>query len=264
MKTRPTQAAPDPHRPELSRTIRIGAVRPAFQPIVDLTTGVVVGVEALCRPAPGSAFRDASELFAAAERLRMLWPLEAVARRASLDAAGALSPDARLFMNCSPQVVSDPRFIPAIDEAIESSAGLTRGRLVLEITERSDHRITRALARRAEELKGAGLEIAIDDVGAGMSGLSRIMALRPHWLKLDMDLIRGIHLDRFRQNLVRAIGQFAARSGIRLVAEGIELEEELETIAGLGVRYAQGYYLCRPVERPEDLARAVGSHAMPA
>jgi len=262
MKTRLRKTALDPQRLELHRTIELASVRPAFQPIVDVSTGIPVGMEALCRPVPGAAFKNDSELFAAAERLRMLWPLEQMARRATVGAAGALGPEARLFLNCSPQVVSDPRFLPSIDEVIASSECLTRGRLVLEITERSDHRIAGALARRAEELKAAGLEIAIDDVGAGMSGLSRIMALRPHWLKLDMDLIRDIHRDRFRQNLVRAICQFTTRSGIRLIAEGIEVEEELEAIRGLGVRYAQGFYLCQPLERGEDIARAIGARAM--
>jgi EAL domain-containing protein (putative c-di-GMP-specific phosphodiesterase class I) len=215
------------------------------------------GIEALCRPVRSDTFISAGELFMAAERLRMLWPLELLARRAAISLAGAWNRNARLFINCSPQVVSDPRFVGAMDVLLCSSRTLERERIVLEITERSDHRITPALARRVDELKTLGFEIALDDVGAGASGLNRIMDLRPHWLKLDMALVRSIHADPYRRNLIRAIVAFTADCDIKLVAEGVEQEAELEVIRSIGVQYAQGYHLSRPFDRIEEVPQIV-------
>lgn len=256
MKTRRLRM-PDPQRRELKRILREGGLGAAFQPIVDLSTGRPAGIEALCRPVSTGLFTCAGDLFQAAERLRMLWPLELEARRSAIATLGRWSHDARLFMNCSPQVVSDLRFVCALDLAISACEGLHRDRLVIEITERADHRITPALRRRVCELKALGFGIAIDDVGAGMSGLNRIMELRPHWLKLDMALVRRIDADPYRRKLVRAIATFASDCQIKLVAEGIESEAELETIREVGVDYAQGFHLARPLDCIADVPAVI-------
>lgn len=250
--TRPI-GSPDPQRLELKQAIDDRAVRMAFQPIVDLATGAAAGLEALCRPGTSTGFDSPHDLFCAAERLRMLWPLECVTRGAAFEAAGAWPFEARLFLNCSPLVVSDPRFAGAISAGVDACKGLTPARVVLEITERSDHRHSPGLIKGVARLKEMGFHIAIDDVGAGMSGLNRIMELRPHWLKLDRGLISGIDRDRYRRSLVGAISLFTADSGIRLVAEGVEREAELDAVASLGVGHAQGYYLSRPVDRLDEV-----------
>jgi EAL domain-containing protein (putative c-di-GMP-specific phosphodiesterase class I) len=248
------QPHPDPHRVELKRMIRMRAIRMAFQPIFDLDLGRAAGLEALCRPI-GAVFASTAELFMAAERLRMLWPLEHVARASAMSTAGSWSGDDRLFLNCSPQVVCDPRFAQAIEHGVATCPGLRRARVVLEITERSDPRTRPSLARRVSELKALGFEIAIDDVGAGMSGLNRMMDLRPHWLKLDRELVRHIEMDPYRQSLVRALARFTADNAIRLVGEGVEREAELATLASLGVRFAQGFHLGRPSDCLDQVAR---------
>lgn len=244
--------SPDPQRLELKRAIDAKALRMVFQPIVDLSSGRAAGVEALCRPS-GAAFATPDELFGAAERLRMLWPLECVTRGVALEAASDELFSARLFLNCSPQVVCDPRFADAMEASVSATGGLRASRIVLEITERSDHRLSPSLVKGVNRLKALGFEIAIDDVGAGMSGLNRIMELRPHWLKLDRGLISGIDSDKFRRSLVGAISLFTADSGIRLVAEGVEREAELAAVASLGVSHAQGFFLSRPLDRLDEI-----------
>jgi EAL domain-containing protein (putative c-di-GMP-specific phosphodiesterase class I) len=247
MKIRLGYPTPDPHRVELKRMIRLRSLRMAFQPIYDLDRARPAGLEALCRPV-GSSFVSASELFSAAERLRMLWPLEQVARTSAIGTARQWSGNERLFLNCSPQVVCDPRFLQAIEDSVESGTGFDRTRMVLEITERSDPRMRAILAGRVHDLKSLGFEVAIDDVGAGMSGLNRIMDLRPQWLKLDRELIRTIDTDPYRQSLVRALASFTLDNDIRMVAEGVERAAELQTMLSLGVRYAQGFHLGRPTD----------------
>lgn len=240
-------------RQRLRATIDAGAIEAAFQPIVDLKRAEIAGFETLARPTSGGDFKGPSELFDAAERTGLLWDLETVTRGTSLQAASEWPAEAKLFLNTTPEVFADPRFCGAVLESVRATPGLTPSRVVLEITERSEQQHVQGLEEQVRLVKASGFEIAIDDVGAGTSGLNRIMALRPHWLKLDRELVEGIHQDRVRQNLIRFLVRFATLSGVRMIAEGIEKQEELATLMDLGVVFGQGYLLGRPGSRQQTL-----------
>lgn len=237
----------------LESTISGSEVCAIFQPIVDLRSGTISGFEALSRPTSTCPFKNVSELFDAAEQAKMLWKLESVTRRQSLEAASNWPGDIQLFLNTTPQVFADPRYTQTLSEAVRAIPGLTPSRIVLEITERADQQFMDGLEEQVRLAKAAGFQVAIDDVGAGTSGLQRIVALRPHWLKLDRDLISGIHNDRVKQHLVRFFLHFARMSGVRIIAEGIEEREELEVLSHLGVVFGQGYLLGRPGSRDQKL-----------
>ncbi len=236
----------DHERGQLEALIARGDLTVVFQPIVDVQDGSIAAMEALSRPGLDSGFASPTHLFHVAEELGLLWELEAVSRNASFVAAAGWPAGRQLFLNSSPAVFADDRFITSICTLADQTPGLGRGRLVLEITELSEETHTDRLITRAEELKLAGFGVAVDDAGAGTSGLNRIMSIRPHWIKLDREFVRNIHTDVFRQNLVQFFTQFARLSNISVVAEGVETLEELATVVSLGVRYAQGYYLARP------------------
>lgn len=224
------------------------AVRAVFQPIVDLQTGALVAYESLSRTAADSGFANATALFDTAEEFGLLWDLERVARLAMARAAASSLPgEACLFFNASPQVIADECFVDAMAE-VAAVACVPARRFVIEVTERSEDLENEALIDNAERLKRAGFQIAVDDVGAGTSGLNRIMALRPHWLKLDGELVRGVDGDGYRQNLINFFASFARMSGVRMIAEGIERAEELAVVAEAGVAAGQGYLLGRPGE----------------
>lgn len=244
-------------RAKIEQTLAGDGLQAAFQPIVDLRRGEIAGFETLTRLAPGSAFSNPGELFDAAEKSGTLWDLEERTRAVSLDAATHWRGGTKLFLNTTPQVFSDARFSYAITTLVKNTPGLTPSRVVLEITERSDQQHVVGLDEQVRLVKAAGFEVAIDDVGAGTSGLNRIMALRPHWLKLDRELVEGIHRDRVRQNLIRFFLRFATLSGVKLIAEGIEQNDELATLMDLGVVYGQGYLLGRPGARDQTLAPEV-------
>jgi c-di-GMP-related signal transduction protein len=91
-------------------------------------------------------------------------------------------------------------------------------------------------------------KIAIDDAGAGYSGLNLISDIHPHYLKLDMKLIRSIDKDSFKYVLVKSLIEFSKITNINLIAEGIETKDELETLINLGVQHGQGYYIQKPDE----------------
>lgn len=256
-------AAPDGIPPaagaleRLDRTIDEGLIGSVFQPVVDLRHGQITGFEALSRPDASSGFANAGELFDAAERASRLWPLEDAARAATSAAAQDWPAGTLLFLNCSPQVFTDPRFCDSMLDMAHRTCGLCPSRVVLEITERSDQQFVDGMEEQVRLLRSHGFQIALDDVGAGASGLNRMLALRPHWLKLDRALVAGIDTDRVRQNLVRFLVHFSRISGVKVVAEGIERREELATLMDLGVLYGQGFYLGRPGRRDQRLDEAV-------
>jgi diguanylate cyclase (GGDEF)-like protein len=100
-----------------------------------------------------------------------------------------------------------------------------------------------------------GFNIAVDDMGSGYSGLNLISEISPKYVKLDMKLIRNIYTDRLKHGIVKGIVEFSKITNILLIAEGIEQQEELETLVNLGVHYGQGYYIQRPDENILDLNR---------
>ncbi|MCC6428239.1 MAG: GGDEF domain-containing protein [Phycisphaerales bacterium] len=237
----------------LEATIAAEEVNAIFQPIVDLRSGQISGFEALSRPAGASPFKNIVELFDTAEETGMLWNLESLTRRQSLDAAAQWPGDVQLFLNTTPQVFADPRFAETLLQSVRLIPGLAPNRIVLEITERANQQYMEGLEEQVRLAKASGFQIAIDDVGAGTSGLQRIVALRPHWLKLDRELIENIHEDRVKQHLVRFFLHFSRMSGVRLIAEGVELREELEVLMQLGVNFGQGYLLGKPGSRDQKL-----------
>lgn len=249
---------------QLRALIGDSRVRAVFQPIVDLSRGTVIAYEALSRPEERSGYAGPLELFEAAVRHGMLWELETVTRRVSLEAAANWPDDVKLFLNNTPEVFGDSRFVDAITAELRAWADadgrvLRPDRIVLEITEQSEEQHVRGLREQLSRLKTTGVEIAIDDVGAGTSGMSRIMALRPQWLKLDREFVEGIHNDKMKQNLVRFFVHFAGLSGVNVIAEGIEDREELTELIGIGVRYGQGYYLGKPAPLAECLDSHIGA-----
>ncbi len=236
----------DPVEQSLRRVISERLISIAFQPIVGLDQASIIAYEALTRPKPESGFRTPDELFDAAERAGLTWEIEELARSLALERAASWPGGTQLFLNCSPDVVGDDRFVDAMLDGVASYPGLSASRIVLEVTERSEsHHIDR-LQRQTAALQKHGFRIAIDDVGAGTSGLNRIMLLRPQWLKMDRALITDIDQDPVRTNLIRFLTHFGRLSGVSIIAEGIERTEELDRLLQLGVDAVQGYLLGRP------------------
>lgn len=223
------------------------AVTAVFQPIVCLQTGEISGFEALTRVSASTGYAGPLGLFEDAAAAGLLWELEELTRARIIQTAGELPPGTLLFFNTSPAVMADARYPASLQRLLREADGALPSRLVLEITEASSDQVVEGLADRVRELRALGFQVAIDDAGAGASGLNRFMLLRPQWLKLDRELIRGIHLDRLKHNLVRFLVHFATLSGVQVIAEGIELRDELGVLIDLGVRFGQGYALGKPM-----------------
>ena len=225
-------------------------VRMVYQPLVDMSKRCVIGYEALTR-LPGGQFRSPEVVFKVASELGVLWSLERLCRQRALETLPTMSNEQRLFINVEPDSFYDPwlRSPEFLDEL--AGVGLEPSRVVLELTERAAVKDYVAIRKVLREVRKLGYPLALDDVGSGYAGLQTIAEIRPDYLKMDMALIRNLHLDPIRRELIRTVRSFADSTGTTLVAEGVETVAELETLAGTGVRCAQGFLFARPSSPPE-------------
>jgi EAL domain-containing protein (putative c-di-GMP-specific phosphodiesterase class I)/DNA-binding response OmpR family regulator len=219
----------------LRRVLKAGQFHPVYQPIVELKTRAIVGYEALTRFDDGTL---PNVRFAEAAVHGLGLDYELITDHAAIDGARALPSDAFLSLNVSPEFVlsGDRRFRELIKGA---------GReVVLELTEHVPVTDYAAVKDAIAELGAAN--IAVDDAGAGYASLRHILELRPAYAKLDMSLVRGIDADDLRLALAAGLQYFAARTGCRLIAEGVESEGEANALRSLGVELGQGFLFGRP------------------
>jgi EAL domain-containing protein (putative c-di-GMP-specific phosphodiesterase class I) len=218
-----------------------------FQPVFDLVTGEMIGMEALSRGPQGSEFESGETLFSLAARTELLGPLERVCREISIEAAAHGDAGRKLFLNLSPAAASDPEFLgPRFCERVQAH-GMKPENVVLEITERT-YVVYESLFREVlSRFREQGFGIAVDDVGTGYSSLSSLAEIEPDYLKIDNVFVRDIDRRKVKQDLLEALLSFARKMKTRVIAEGIETPEELKALQSLGVEYGQGFLLARPM-----------------
>lgn len=238
-------------RDRVGRVLRHDRLRAVFQPIMRLDTGRVVGAEALTR-FPAEPSRP-DLWFADAESVGLGTALELAAIAKAVAQLDALPPDTYLSVNASPTTLCSPELHTVL-------ADLDTHRLVVELTEHAPVDDYDDLAGAVHRLRGIGVRLAIDDVGAGFSSLTHVLRLAPDIVKLDIAITRGLHLDPARRGVARGLVSLARDIGATVVAEGVECQEELDVLLDLGVDAAQGYHLARPgrLPLPTDLPRPTG------
>ncbi len=227
-----------------------------FQPIVSLRDGRTLGFEALTRVRPGSGGpQDVRALLAAAAAEGTLRTLERTCWRNALSAAhSAFSRRAgwtNLFINVLPESVVDLAFRSFVHELLDET-GVVPGQIVLEITEGSRIEDYPRFRDSLAVFRTLGLRIALDDAGAGHSGLQTIAELVPDFVKVDQMLVRGVDRHPGRHASLEALALLGRRLGLALIAEGVETEAELLEVCRLGIPYAQGYFLGHPDPVPQD------------
>jgi EAL domain-containing protein (putative c-di-GMP-specific phosphodiesterase class I) len=211
-----------------------GGLRPVFQPVVNLTTGQPVSYEALARFGSGAS---PEAVFREARRIGLGPQLEAHAAGAAL-ATGEPPAGTRLSINFSPTALASVEVMACLPTDL--------GRVIIEVTENELVTHQDLVVDRLAELRRRGAEIAVDDAGAGYASLRQVMHLRPEVIKLDRSLVTGAHADPAKRALIDAFVGFARRIGGRVCAEGIEMLEELRTLADLDVGTGQGWVFARP------------------
>ena len=221
-------------------------VATAYQPILRLQEGTILGFEALSRGPRGSGLETADALFGAATAHGLLVELDRLCRKRALLSSGRIPSSAKIFVNTLPATLRDPQFRgKALIDSLDR-AQVAPDRIVIEITE--DQVIDNyALFRETMAyFTDLGMSFAIDDVGAGKSGLEQIAKLKPSYLKIDIELVRDVHDSPVNRAMVKAIIGIGHGIGARVIAEGIHNEEETQVLRAMGVDFGQGFHLARP------------------
>lgn len=218
----------------------LDALYMVYQPIVSWSKRNAFGYEALVRSSETSLPHPGA-IFEAAETLKRTAVL---GQRIRAKAGGPLAQadkDVTLFVNLHSRDLLD-------DTLYETSSPLTAvaRRTVLEITERAAIDGIDDIAERIAKLRGLGYRIAIDDIGAGYSGLSSFATVQPDFVKLDITLVRGLDTDPVRKRLVQLLAELCSDLGIFVVAEGVETANERDALVKLGIDLLQGYLFARP------------------
>lgn len=224
-------------RSRIQAALSAGDPDMVFQPIVTLETRSVAGYEALARFRT-EPDRSPAIWFSEARDVGLHTDLELGALRAAL----AKTRHCRapfVSVNVSPAVLCDREVLNVLDTSDCS-------RLVLEMTELDNSVEPVRLRAAIDDVRARGVRIALDDVGAGYAGLSRLLAIAPDIIKLDRDITQRVARDPVRQSMVTATVSFCNAVGAVLIAEGIESEDDLEVLQRLGVRFGQGYLLGHP------------------
>jgi EAL domain-containing protein (putative c-di-GMP-specific phosphodiesterase class I) len=223
----------------------------AYQPIVLIKNRSILGYEALSRGARGTGLETADDLFGAATDHELLVELDRLCRRRALLSSARVPSSARIFVNTLPGTIRDPQFRgkPLIDFLDKTQ--VSPDRIVIEITEKliiENYSLFREAMAYFTDL---GMSFAVDDVGAGYSGLESIARLKPHFLKIDTNLVRDVHESLVNREMVKAILSLGSGIGATVIAEGIQDADEASALLAMGVDYGQGYYLARPEPGPE-------------
>jgi diguanylate cyclase (GGDEF)-like protein len=239
-------------RNELRDAIEAGEIRAYYQPIVDVTSGEVVGFEALARwHHPTRGVLGAFDFIEVAEESRLVVPLGAAMLRqachqlAEWRAAGQGHPDLHVAVNVSGAQFADPSWVSTVADALEES-GLDPDALWLEITETSlmaDAAATRDTLARIRDL---GVHLAVDDFGTGYSSLAYLRRFPVEVLKIDRTFVMGIDTNPEGEAIVAMIVALARTLGLRVVAEGVETTGQLDRLRELGCDLVQGFLFSRP------------------
>ncbi|HEY4228186.1 MAG TPA: bifunctional diguanylate cyclase/phosphodiesterase [Candidatus Limnocylindrales bacterium] len=231
----------------ISAVIEAGTLTPVYQPIIELTTGRVMGYEGLVRVPKESTFAHAGALFDAAEVAGRVDDLDRAALDVVLRGARGLDDSVTLSVNVSPRTLESPQFSATAFLSILRRHGMTPGRVVLELTEREAIRDPERLRAVLLGVQNAGVRVAADDVGAGNAGLRLLSQFRFDVVKIDLSLVQraGEGHDK-GHSVLRSIAEMAERLGATTIAEGVETSAQLRTARRLGITAGQGYLLGRP------------------
>lgn len=244
----------------LSEILKQRSIRTVFQPIFDVKNSKIIGYEALSRGPKGSILERPDVLFEAAREFNMLWELEFLCRSLAIERASEKGLDKFLFLNVDPRIIRDEKFKRGFTNTFLKSYNIEPEKIIFEITEKTAIEDYKAFKEVLDHYVRQGYKIAIDDTGAGYSGMRLITETKPQFIKLDMELIRDIDKDSFKQALCRNLLTLSKITNMKLIAEGVETINEVNTLINIGVEYLQGYFLAKPREDFQEIPHEVVSY----
>ncbi|MEE9680029.1 bifunctional diguanylate cyclase/phosphodiesterase [Pseudomonas moraviensis] len=241
----------------LSSILTQSGLHSLFQPIICLSERRILGYEALTRGPSNSPLHSPIALFAVARQAGRLSELEIACRQSACRRFNEQQLPGKLFLNVSPESLLEAAHQPGRTLQLLQDLGIAPSQVVIELTEQTPIDDFQLLQTALHHYRAMGFSIALDDLGAGYSSLRLWSELRPDYVKIDRHFIDGIHQDALKREFVGSILQIAKASRAQVIAEGIELPEELAVLTEMGIDLVQGYLLGRPQEHPSRDARAM-------
>ncbi|QYJ86543.1 EAL and GGDEF domain-containing protein [Shewanella mesophila] len=231
-----------------------------FQPIFNITTQTVHGFEALSRGPEHSALFSPVPLFQTAAHEGRLSELEEICRRHSIQEFNVRQLPGKLFINISPKALLEPGHAKGLTLSLVQELGLSPSQVVIELSEQYPADDIDLLKSCLNHYRSQGFLTAIDDLGTGYSGLRLWSELAPDYVKIDRHFIHQIDKSPVKQEFVRSIIDLCQSLTCKVIAEGIETENELALLRQLGIVYCQGYLLGHPKSQPEQTFKHNNQH----
>lgn len=226
-------------------------IKTLFQPIIDVKSGEIYGYEALSR----GVLRDGTimnpeELFAKAKAMELLFYLDRVCREASIRAASKRGIVKKLFINFIPTAIYEPSLCLQSTVKVLGEVNIKADQVVFEVVETEKVEDFKHLNRILDYYRSKGYCTALDDVGSGYSNISSLLQLKPNYMKIDMTVIRDIHIEPKKQEILDAFIYNGKKIGLSILAEGIETVDEYEYLKTKKIDLMQGYLFGKPEEIP--------------
>ena len=242
------EASRDEERKILEDCLNQGCVHLALQPLVNGKSGKVDAFEALLR-SQHSILNGPLSVLRAVEKHEQLNRLSEIVFKRASEWLDKVDGDFRLFINIHPEELADFDGMCSRLEMLRPWAD----RVVLEITERSRLQAIDSWEKTMGRVTEMGFLVAVDDLGAGYSSLSVLADLQPKYIKVDMSIIRNVHLEPRKRRLVELLCKFAEATDAMIVAEGVEYEEEIKILKECGAHLLQGYFFAKPSLQEADV-----------
>lgn len=250
----------DTYAPELLDAIlRTEDLTPLFQPIISADGQTVFGYEALIRGPECSPLHSPLDLFDTAAQAGRLVELDFLCRRLSIQRFIGLGLPGRLFLNVMPESLIKRDFREGLTSEFLKTVGMAMDRVIIELTEHTPIHDYDLVRRAVKHYRRMGFKVALDDLGAGYSGLRHWSELRPDFVKIDRHFTQGVDRDPAKQQFLQSIVQISRDLGCQVIAEGVETAGEYRTLLGLDCPFVQGYLFCHPTARPAT----VMNHVLP-
>jgi EAL domain-containing protein (putative c-di-GMP-specific phosphodiesterase class I) len=244
----------------LDRVLQPGALSVRFQPIYDIRCDTLLphAIECLIRGPHRSTLEAPDLLFEYARRKREEANVDRAAIATIADSVATVHPDSRLHVNVHASTLGRDTSFAAFMRRVFDNRGIDLNRVVVEIVEHTDFVEEKSFLRSLAELRHAGCAIALDDVGSGRANFRMMLVCQPSLLKIDRVLVQGVAGDVYRRAILASLRKLADDFGIAIVVEGIEVQPDLDAVRELGIEFAQGYLLARPMTSAELLATPFG------
>ncbi|MEE3330946.1 MAG: EAL domain-containing protein [Myxococcota bacterium] len=228
-------------------------VTSVYEPIVTVESKTVFGYEALARGPQGSDLHAPLVMFSLAEEEDLVFELDCLCRTSGLKGAVGLPEGTKLFLNIRPTTIHDPNF--RAERLIQTlrECELSPTDVVFEVSEQESIANFEAFKEIRDYYRDLGFQFALDDTGAGYAGLEALVEISPDFIKVDRSFVSGIDHDPVRKTMLGALQTVSEKTNSRLIAEGLDTLEELETLGELGIEFGQGWLFGKPTPLRSDV-----------